>query len=600
MNPLFLSLVQILSVGFTVGEAFHQRSPRWSRVYYFSMGILLGILLLLLSVLVSLGKGILLLKITVSWLAVIISPALPHDPMGKFMAVAATFILMGLLFLILLSFPLSVLFLPLRRPAIEARLKLRLLPKKLFKEGRSKSTASHYFAGLNALTGEPVLISDEARLMHTHILGVTGAAKTEGGIVPAIVHDIRQKRGMIIFDLKGDREFFDRIEAACEFAGRQEDLQHISLAAPHLSDSINLFRRGNPSEQKDKLISALNWTEEFYKKIAEIAVLKVCKALQTLNRPVTFHVLLAYLKDIAMLTGLGQELTAAGHPDEISDLISLLGKKTDSLAGLLSDLTAIVDSDFGPLFADPIGKVDFLEAYQKRKIVFVQFNTGLYQETAVRLARLFLQDIKTMSNYVQTHLPMEERHFFPIYVDEFAMVAFPAFIDLLNKARSARIAITIAHQSLGDLEQYGSFIASQIQDNTNIKLIFRQADPKSVDLLSRMGGTYETEKMTFQTNDQLGSVMNTGGGSAHVVEKFRVDPNVIKELPRGYCALIEKDTSRICYLQTDYLPIRGSGAFLRKKAEDFNKTSKPAVAISEKIIREAQVVVGEGEMSAVL
>lgn len=595
MNPLVLTLIQILSFGFTVGEDFRKRSHRWGRNYYLSMGILFVLLLFLMILLISLGKGRLMVTIPGSWLVRVIAPVIPPDPLSKFMAWAATLVLMGLIFLLLLSFPLSVLFLPLRRKTADSKPRLRIFPKRLFKKGRGRSDASHYFAGLNALTGEPVLISDESRLMHTHILGVTGAAKTEGGIVPSIVHDILHGRGMIIFDLKGDREYFDRIEAACESADRLKDLHHISLGAPHLSDTINLFRRGNPSEQKDKLISALNWSEEFYKKLAEIAVLKLCKVLQILKKPVTFHVLLAYLKDIERLKSLGPELVLKGHADEIADLITILGKNTEDLAGLLSDLTAIVDSDFGPLFADPVGEVDFLDAYREKQIVFVQFNTGLYQETAVRLARLFLQDIKTMSNYVQTHLPVEERHFFPIYVDEFAMVAFPAFIDLLNKARSAKIAITIAHQSLGDLEQFGYFIASQIQDNTNIKLIFRQADPESVDLLSRMGGTYETEKMTFQTNQEMGSIINTGGGSSHSVEKFRVDPNVIKELPRGYCALIEKDTSRICYLQTDYLPVKGSGAFLKQRANKIAKVPKPEIRPQE-----IPVVAGEGEFSAVL
>lgn len=567
MNGYLLPLIQILSFGFTVGEAFHQRSPRWGRIYYLSMGILLVLGSLLVTVLISLGKGFSILTVPASWIFHFIAPVVPQDPLEKFFAGASTFLLSGLVLLLVLSFPLSVAFLLWRKKVADSKPKLRFFPTRRFRRKRSRGDDTHYFAGLDALTGEPVLISDESRLMHTHILGGTGTAKTEGGIIPSVVHDIVHGRGMIVFDLKGERDYFDRIEAACEYADRLDDLRYISLGTPQLSDTINPFRRGNSSEQKDKLISALNWTEEFYKKIAEIAVLKVCKALQTLNRPVTFRVLLAYLKDIGTLTALGEDLAKEGHANEISDLITILDKKTEKLAGLLSDLTAVVDSDFGPIFADPVGTLDFLEAYREKQIVFLQFNTGLYQETAVRLARLFLQDIKTMSNYVQTHLPASERHFFPIYVDEFAMVAFPAFIDLLNKARSAKIAITIAHQSLGDLEQFGPFIASQIQDNTNIKLIFRQTDPDSVNILSRMGGTYETEKLTYQTEEQIGTNVYTGVGTSRVVEKFRVDPNVIKELPRGYCALMEKDTNRICYLQTDYLPVRGSGAFLQKRLE---------------------------------
>jgi TraM recognition site of TraD and TraG len=56
-------------------------------------------------------------------------------------------------------------------------------------------------------------------------------------------------------------------------------------------------------------------------------------------------------------------------------------------------------------------------------------------------------------------------------IDEFAAFAMPLFIDLLDKTRSAGMAITIAHQSMrSDLARAGEGYAGQVADNTNIKI----------------------------------------------------------------------------------------------------------------------------------
>ena len=42
--------------------------------------------------------------------------------------------------------------------------------------------------------------------------------------------------------------------------------------------------------------------------------------------------------------------------------------------------------------------------------------------------------------------------FTPVYLDEFSSFVYPGFEQILNKARSANVAMHICHQSVGDLE----------------------------------------------------------------------------------------------------------------------------------------------------
>jgi hypothetical protein len=126
-----------------------------------------------------------------------------------------------------------------------------------------------------------------------------------------------------------------------------------------------------------------------------------------------------------------------------------------------------------------------------------------------------------------------------VVIDEFAAFAMPSFIDLLNKARSAAIGITISHQSMrGDLEDCRPGYSKQVADNTNVKICLRQqSDAES---FADMCGTLQVAKRTEQTQKSLGSDKLTGDGTERDADEYRVHPNIIRELPRGM-AIVKVD-----------------------------------------------------------
>ncbi|QQR81256.1 MAG: TraM recognition domain-containing protein [Deltaproteobacteria bacterium] len=557
-------LLSPFTIGFQLGQSLLKRSSKWGKIYFLLMGIGLFLTIIVLCAYLQKGSLAALFAYPLPWIESLLSPG-SSDTISSPLVKAGSSILLLFLYVVLFSFPLSILFLPFVRRFQSSRPRLRSFSEKLFLKFRKQCPKGSYFAGIDALTGKPAYIARESRLMHTQIVGVTGAAKTEGGIVPALLTDIASGRGAVIICMKGDLSLLGRVTAVAKSAGRLDDLQILSMPFPESSNYYNPLARGIPTEIKDKIISSNIWTEEYYKKFSEMAVLIVVNAMVALQRPISLSTLLETMSTLRNIETLGAELKEKKIPNQIPQLLTALDRSIQPLSGLLADLTSLVMCDFGYLLSDPKGEIDFLEAYRKRKIVYVQLNAGLYQETAVRLARMIIQDIKSMCNYVQAYIPENERSFFSVFIDEFASIAFPAFTELINKARSANVAITIAHQSLGDLRQYGEFFDSQIFESSNIKMIFRQTDPRSVNLITEMGGTVETEKITEQTSKLLGEHLNTGMGSARMVEKFRIDPNIIRDLPRGYCVLIQRDIKRICYIQTEYLPFKGPTDFLEKR-----------------------------------
>ena len=563
-----LSLYQIFDVGYTVWQYIERRSPTWARRYYTAMiGLLLALFVFFAYIALTDNPAMLYQK-PFAWALYLLPFGNSDAPIDQaFRKVLAAGILF-LSYVLVLSFPCSVFFVLLRRQVVDSRPKLRVPNRRSFLQHRAGATESSYFAGIDAVTGEPIYIDDDTRMEHTQIVGVTGGGKTEGGIVPALIHDIAWGRGAIIIDMKGDRSLLEKVAATVISAGRKDDLLYLSLADPKSSQTYNPLKRGNASEVKDKIISSYIWSEVYYKKTSEIATQGICRSLQDLEMPVTFQTLLEYMRDNKKIVELKKELDARGIKNDLESLLSALDGKTRDLTGLIADLTAIVGSNFGPLMAPETGDIDLLDAYKNNKIVLFQLNTGLYQETAIRLARIIIQDIKTVSNHIQSYITAAERHFFPVFIDEFASIAFDAFVELINKARSSKMAISIAHQSLGDLKNAGEGFQNQIFDNTNTRIVYRQNSAESRDLITKMAGTIEKEKLTFQTNLEMGMSVNTGRGSVRRVETFQVDPNLITEFPTGYCALLQHKKSageRLRYMKSDYIDISESAAFLRER-----------------------------------
>ncbi len=104
----------------------------------------------------------------------------------------------------------------------------------------------------------------------------------------------------------------------------------------------------------------------------------------------------------------------------------------------------------------------------------------------------------------------------------------PLFVDLLNKGRSAGMAITISHQSMrGDLAAAERGFVDQVADNTNIKICLRQS--ADAEYVAGLSGTYKTVKRTEQTLAALFGHERTGLGSAREVDEYHVSPNLIRQ-----------------------------------------------------------------------
>jgi hypothetical protein len=291
------------------------------------------------------------------------------------------------------------------------------------------------------------------------------------------------------------------------------------------------------------------WNEEFYRRMAEQATLTLLKALRLRpcekgsDKPPTilFKEVYRYLTDFTALQELANATTDLELKGDLGKMLGRFDQNHKFLSGLIADLYLTCRSEFSKLVDTATPEIDLLQIYKENKIVYFQLNLQGYGDTAKRMGRMILQDIRTVSGYIQSEMLTSERHFFPVFVDDASSFLDTNFIDFLNKARAAGFGIMLLHQSLGDLvvRRDPSF-QQQIIENTNIKIILRQDDPDSVEKLTKIGGTKKTLISTYQTEEKFTGKDFTGVGSIREGQEFRIEPDLIRGLQRGEAVVILK------------------------------------------------------------
>ena len=419
---------------------------------------------------------------------------------------------------------------------------------------RYKSTHTQVYLGDSFISPRPLFIQNEQREMHMQVIGSTGTGKTESVLLPMLSHDIHHGKGAVVIDGKGDLELLDRIHAIAKAAGRLGDFYFFSLAHPEKSNTYNPLLRGNATELKDKIVGSMAWSEEFYRRMAEQAALAILNSLILTGQKIRFRTLHACLTDLESLKTLS-DLTGAKDKNLQLDLVAMINNFHDNrkfLSGLMADLYLSSRSEFSEKLDTDNPHIDLLEAYQAQNIVYFALDLQGYGDTARRMGRMILQDLKTVSSYIQSNIQESKRHFFPVFIDDAASFLDLGFVDFLNKSRASKLAIALFHQSLGDLFfRSAPKFQQQVIENTNIKIILRQDDPDAIEKFSKIAGTRKTLIPTYQTEERLTGKGMTGTGSVREGQEFKIEPDLIRELKRGEAVVILKSPG----LFTDHIKL---------------------------------------------
>lgn len=441
--------------------------------------------------------------------------------------------------------------------------------------------------------GRELFLDEKDLNHHIHVLGQPGSGKSVF-LRTIYGHQILNGSGLMMIDLKADLDVMSEIKGCCEHDGRIQDLQIIDLSNPDSSIGYNPLLRGNATEIKDKIMNSIVWSESYYKKTSERFLLAALRGLVTLRDHTgitpTLHELLGVLTSHTAMEELAVKIEP--HAPELSDQLIKVAREIKQkdvqkdLSGLITDLDVMLNSEFGSIFIND-NSLDFLDSVVNNKVVYILLDGQTYGESAVRLARMLVSELRTVSGFIVSNIEKQERPKFTVIVDEFAdIVSTPdlgkMFVGLLNRCRGSGIGIVIAHQSLGDFAD--PRLCKQVLDSTESLFSFVQKDPESCEILASIGGTQEVWEKTEQTGlTWLGGDDPTGRGTRKKVQEFIFHPNEFKNLNVGEAIYIAKKPARFDRVKMHFYDLPKSSFNIEYPGQINKKLDEKKPVINQKL-----------------
>lgn len=348
---------------------------------------------------------------------------------------------------------------------------------------------------------------------HSFIVGAAGFGKTN--LISLLQeHSLQNEKPVIFIDPKGDLEALETFRALCKKYNRS---CHIFSEHYKKSVKLNPFREGSINQVADRIISSLEWSEQFYKSVAVDALSNALKKLQENKSPFSLSNICAVLDE------------------------SFNSKET---LGLRVQLNSIKNSDFGKILEEDETTKTFMKIREEKSCLYIGLSTQGYGETAYALGKMFLGELLYASYYklineYDSHKSMKDS--ISVFFDEFGAIVTPRFIELENKCRGAGIQLFMAVQSPSDIDKIDPHLTLAILESSSNFFVLKQRMDYGASMFANAIGTKVTKKYT--TREENGS--DTGMNSVREANELLVHPDIIKNLRVGQCVLLRHNPTRL-------------------------------------------------------
>ena len=413
----------------------------------------------------------------------------------------------------------------------------------------------------------PLVLPWSELVGHVLIGGTTRSGKTR--LLEVILCEaIRGPGTVIVIDPKGDAELLIRAASQARAMGR--DFAFFSPAFPEQSATFNPFGTCENTTELAARVQALMpgggamakdpfFTEyplaiierlgAAQQAVEETWTIEGLNAVATLLPP--FEDLIArYLHRVVFKRGgkapplaeLMEAYAQSGVRDLLADaLLDDYGKPRDHFQKVTANLTpafrGVTGGPMARLLSSEKPKLTWKGIVKKETVVYFAMNSLMFGEVANRMGRVILQDLIGFLGRRYAFEDPDTMSPMTILLDEFSNIAYPGFIDALNKGGGARAHFMLAMQSLADPEAaMGRDGTQRVLDNLNTRVWFRLSDDKTAKLATE--GLGLTNVSHAQVGYSLGfggtgpHSASVGGGMQHA-EKPLIRPEWLTAMPRG-------------------------------------------------------------------
>lgn len=304
----------------------------------------------------------------------------------------------------------------------------------------------------------PVCISEDDRMRHVYIIGKTGVGKSEL-LTDMIMQDIRAGKGVCFIDPH------DTVERIME------------MIPPERAEDVIYF---NPSDTDRPL--GLNMIEAETEEEKHFITTSIVGLMYKLYDPHKTGIIgprFEHAVRNAMLTVMSEKgstfvevvrcLTDSRYVQELLPKVSdpiVRRYWTDQIAQTSdfhkSEVLDYIVSKFGrfvtnKMMRNIIGQSEsafnFRKVMDEGKILLINLAKGRIGEENSQFLGLILVPKILIGAMSRQDIPEEKRRPFYLYVDEFQNFATPDFAQILSEARKFRLALTVANQFIGQVEE---------------------------------------------------------------------------------------------------------------------------------------------------
>jgi type IV secretory pathway TraG/TraD family ATPase VirD4 len=407
----------------------------------------------------------------------------------------------------------------------------------------SKGQTGCIYVGHTEGTG--LSLSRKQRLGHVQILGTTGRGKTESLVLPWIVRDANAGSSSLLIDGKGDPEIAYRVQEALN---GKATVKVFDLGNPEKSFVMNPLKFGSAQAITDRIFASFDFPDPFYKGVQYDLALAIVSAIKSTGEIVSFQKLHACLVNDVELAKLGKDCTDVKLKTRIQKMLaSPRATREQNQMGLVSQLAPFAEGEVAHLVngrenGDKAEKLIEFENLLLQKsgeqsvpmVCIVLLPTLKFQIAAKQLGRMLLQELAGLIGE-RASREGKRAEFFSVYLDQFPAFAYQGFEQILNKARSSRVALHLSHQSMADLSMVSPDFARVVNTNTNVKCLLGLNDPDTADFYARHIGTRGSERRTERVEDRgwMAGNSRTGQASVREVEEYKIHPNELKNFTNG-------------------------------------------------------------------
>lgn len=296
------------------------------------------------------------------------------------------------------------------------------------------------------------------RARHIYVIGKTGMGKSTL-LENMTFSDIQSGKGIAVIDPHGDL-----IEAILRFIPkhRSNDVVLFDPSDREYPISFNMLECANP-DQRSLICSGLMsvftklWPEAFSGRMEHILRNTLLALLE--NEGSSMLGILRMFGDDAfckkMVSNITDPMVKSFWESEYAGWTDKY--RTEAVAAIQNKIGQLLTT---PLIRNIVGQVkstlDIRHAMDTGKIVLVNLSKGkLGEDTSAFLGSMLVTkfQIDAMS---RADIPEKDRKPFYLYVDEFQNFATKSFATILSEARKYKLALTMAHQYVGQLTIAGN------------------------------------------------------------------------------------------------------------------------------------------------